>query len=912
MTAQDDELHAVMNVIKSSDLVYWPGINKQIADTISRCSPCQEGRNSQQREPLIPTSIPSRPWEHVAEDLFDCLGHKWLICVDYYLEYFEIEKLVATDSDEIIRLSKKWFSVHGIPEKVTSDNGPPWNGDLLLKKCQESGDDPYLALLNIRDTPRDEHTGSPSQRLFSRRTATTLPTANTKLLPEVRPIIQVRQQLTHDRHHKAKKYYDEHVKPLQPLSERDTIRVRQGKTWQPARLLPQSETLPPRSYNIQLPSGRHTRRNRRDLLKTFESDIYNKCTEEKEDELECVYEEPPIVELPSPQDTSDRSVNELHSSTKHLMERVNSSVKPMKAKPQYMPAQKFVHSEIKASKIKPDIMPRGPSRHEDSGDEMGEESQLESELSRYQRQLRVMEGDRRAYAEESCNIIRKQQHEIENLLSENTEIRTVLRLAQSEKNEGMDEESTTKLRALIAKLDAYKKQVEEEENKIKDLDNEIAKAEMEICEQRKKTGEKTEANTEKAIQKKLMVMENRLDKAMVKFNNQLSVNATLRQEIDHLRQERAVFDSLYRKLSRALEINKDEMNDIISQASEAYEERDEAQNKMMALKDRSEKDIAQHDLEMKDLQRVINHDNKLKEFMMVKAHDRAEYKEEEEAKKRKVSSDKDSDVEKQQIDTYEEAFRLIKESTGEEDITKIVNDFIQREGENFAMYNFVNELNDEVERLQEELSVLRTDIHVFQEEDVKLEEDRKSMLREFEIRSEKACQDAEDAEKKTVEMNKVLDEMREGVKSLFVTVDCDASAINDMLASEDGVTDRNILQYMGIIEQKTMELLQIQQFIHMKKQEPVAEKKDKKEVVAAAAATNKVYRTTVPAPLTIAAPSTGDDDVIEVQEDSDKPLSREELKLLVMRNLSRKTGSNNSSQMSAHDTKQRSKSPRTP
>lgn len=311
----------------------------------------------------------------MAEDLFDCLGHKWLICVDYYSEYFEIEKLVATDSDEIIRLSKKWFSVHGIPEKVTSDNGPPWNGGAwnafaqkygfrhntispkhsqsngmvekavgiaknMLKKCQESGDDPYLALLNIRNTPRDEHTGSPSQRLFSRRTATTLPTANTKLLPEVRPIIQVRQQLTHDRHHKAKKYYDQHVKPLQPLSERDTIRVRQGKTWQPARLLPQSETLPPRSYNIQLPSGRHTRRNRRDLLKTFESDIYNKCTEEREDELECVYEEPPIVELPSPQDTSDRSVNEPHSSTKHLMERVNSSVKPMKAKPQYMPAQK--------------------------------------------------------------------------------------------------------------------------------------------------------------------------------------------------------------------------------------------------------------------------------------------------------------------------------------------------------------------------------------------------------------------------------------------------------------------------------------------------------------------------------------------------------------------------------------------
>lgn len=37
-----------------------------------------------------------------------------------------------------------------------------------------------------------------------------------------------------------------------------------------------------------------------------------------------------------------------------------------------------------------------------------------------------------------------------------------------------------------------------------------------------------------------------------------------------------------------------------------------------------------------------------------------------------------------------------------------------------------------------------------------------------------------------------------------------------MLGSDDRVTNKNILQYMGIIEQKTMELLQAQQFLQMK------------------------------------------------------------------------------------------------
>jgi hypothetical protein len=294
------------------DLVYWPGINKQIEDTVSRCASCQERRNVQQKEPLCPTPVPTRPWEHVAEDLFDCLGHKWLICVDYYSEYFEIEKMSHTDGHEVIKQTKKWFCGHGIPDKVTTDNGPPWNGGVwsdfadhfgfvhntispkhsqsngmvekavgiaknMLLKCNKSGDDPYLALLNIRNTPRDDTTGSPAQRLYSRRTATRLPTAKKRLMPQVKNPTAVTQKLTEDRHVRAKKYFDRGTKPLEPLKAGDTIRVRIGNTWQPAALLlPNHRSLPPRSYPIQLPSGRQTRRNRRDLLLSQESNIYHR------------------------------------------------------------------------------------------------------------------------------------------------------------------------------------------------------------------------------------------------------------------------------------------------------------------------------------------------------------------------------------------------------------------------------------------------------------------------------------------------------------------------------------------------------------------------------------------------------------------------------------------------------------
>ncbi len=133
--------------------------------------------------------------------LIDCLRGKWLICVYYYSDHFEIEKMDnETHGAEVIRQTKKSYSVHGIPEKLTSDKGPPWNGaefkefsqdygfepncislthsqsngkveksmDIaknMLKKCQLTHTDPYLALLNIQNTSREE-VDCPAHRLF--------------------------------------------------------------------------------------------------------------------------------------------------------------------------------------------------------------------------------------------------------------------------------------------------------------------------------------------------------------------------------------------------------------------------------------------------------------------------------------------------------------------------------------------------------------------------------------------------------------------------------------------------------------------------------------------------------------------------------------------------------------------------
>jgi len=55
-----------------------------------------------------------------------------------------------------------------------------------------------------------------------------------------------------------------------------------------------------------------------------------------------------------------------------------------------------------------------------------------------------------------------------------------------------------------------------------------------------------------------------------------------------------------------------------------FDLRDDAQNKMIALKEKSDKELLQYNMELKELMRIIDHDRKLKEFMTVKCEDRAE------------------------------------------------------------------------------------------------------------------------------------------------------------------------------------------------------------------------------------------------------------------------------------------------
>lgn len=64
---------------------------------------------------------------------------------------------------------------------------------------------------------------------------------------------------------------------------------------------------------------------------------------------------------------------------------------------------------------------------------------------------------------------------------------------------------------------------------------------------------------------------------------------------------------------------------------------------MLALKEKAEKELAQYNVELKELIRVIDHDRKLKEFMSCKDKERTEAHEQMELMRKKKEAEKSSE-----------------------------------------------------------------------------------------------------------------------------------------------------------------------------------------------------------------------------------------------------------------------------
>ena len=84
-----------------------------------------EERPRQARQPveLQPPSAAAEPMRHVGTDLFDAIGHPWLLLVDRYSGYAWVKKMKNTNTESITKQLTKWFTEAGWPANIRTDRG---------------------------------------------------------------------------------------------------------------------------------------------------------------------------------------------------------------------------------------------------------------------------------------------------------------------------------------------------------------------------------------------------------------------------------------------------------------------------------------------------------------------------------------------------------------------------------------------------------------------------------------------------------------------------------------------------------------------------------------------------------------------------------------------------------------------
>lgn len=118
---------------KAREYFYWPTINQDVERYISKCKICQQHQRANQKEILFNQDLPGRPWQKVACDFFYLKGRQYLLMIDYFSKYIEMQPLNSMTAQAVVTAMKAIFARHGIPEELVSDGGPPFNSESVQK-----------------------------------------------------------------------------------------------------------------------------------------------------------------------------------------------------------------------------------------------------------------------------------------------------------------------------------------------------------------------------------------------------------------------------------------------------------------------------------------------------------------------------------------------------------------------------------------------------------------------------------------------------------------------------------------------------------------------------------------------------------------------------------------------------------
>eukprot|EP00928_Gymnodinium_smaydae_P036965 TRINITY_DN25742_c0_g1_i2.p1 TRINITY_DN25742_c0_g1~~TRINITY_DN25742_c0_g1_i2.p1 ORF type:complete len:558 (-),score=158.84 TRINITY_DN25742_c0_g1_i2:497-2074(-) len=432
----------------------------------------------------------------------------------------------------------------------------------------------------------------------------------------------------------------------------------------------------------------------------------------------------------------------------------------------------------------------------------------QEQLEDLQRRFQLLEGERKATYETAKVNIQQNKEIIKQMKEENKVLRGQISNLRNEKPQSLEKQleiNMSEVQALARRFDALKHESDKKRQHLNELD----------CKHHELSLDAKLPKTEDSPQMRhIRVLENRLDKAMIKYNEAQSIRKTYEAIVKRLKEERIGFDNQLAAIERTLKSKERDYEELLLLSHDAYHAKEMAQAELHrfeqgVMEERNQRDKEVQEKKILVQQRVdMNQRLEQREKLLKKQQeqDRAHERQQKElAAVADASAGNASDLaseELQKLQDYEDAFTRIKDATGVSDVNEVIQKFLTQEDTKQNLIRLTKENQAAIDRLTEERRRLRLQV-----DDLKFSSGgnvgRRQQVDDFEKALAEANEKFERNRGKFERMAKMLIAMKSGIghlsEKLFVVKLGDEGPIE---ITDDSVED--VLQQCALKLSKLM------------------------------------------------------------------------------------------------------------
>ncbi|KAH9578796.1 hypothetical protein LSM04_004795 [Trypanosoma melophagium] len=422
--------------------------------------------------------------------------------------------------------------------------------------------------------------------------------------------------------------------------------------------------------------------------------------------------------------------------------------------------------------------------------------------------------------------VAQQQEAIRELAAENEKLKKEIAAVSGVP---YDYVKADKYATLKGEVDALERRYQFEKMKKNELTKKYQLARIDLLQSRRlKGGVNAEKENAEAVQRQVEILENRLDRALTSFNDAISYNKELRDHIDIIREERRVFQRVYKKMEDDLRAKKKLMSERIEQSNRDLDERDgylrqveqlkkaikeqrqeydgnvrELDAAMAEIKEsREEQQKLQIELEARDYEFENDPDKLIQLNAMgsteVTGKTREALEDTHDASHDDKNEGSDADSSAEQEPDLDEIMQQLVDFAPDGDLNKVVKQYETLGEVNFSLYKHINELTTNREEMEHDIRTLKTVIA--EEHDNEAQQQR--LIKELEERLAETESLLERLQASVTQKRDVLAGIRTVTEEVFYQIGCTTDEVKDRLGGVGQCTETNHLKFLGMIEER--------------------------------------------------------------------------------------------------------------